>query len=58
MIDVYRAYVIDFWSEVSSYNQIDFDFESDIDWISKRSHSSDIKDSSMKVMLVTSISIC
>ncbi len=57
MIDVYRACVIDFQSEISSYNWIDFDFDSDIDWISKRSHSSDIKDSSMKVMSVTSISI-
>ncbi len=57
MIDVYRACVIDFQSEVSSYDQIDFDFDSDIDWISKRSHSSDIKDSLMKVMSVTSVSI-
>ena len=57
MIDVYRACVIDFWSEVSSYNQIDFDFDSDIDWISKRSHSSSIKDSLMKVMSLTSVSI-
>ncbi len=57
MIDVYRAYIIDFWSEISSYNWINFDFDSDIDWISKHSHSSDIKDSSMKVMSVTSIFI-
>ena len=57
MIDVYRACVIDFWSEISSYNQIDFDFNSDIDWISKRLHSSDIKDSLMKVMSVTSVFI-
>ncbi len=57
MIDVYRACVINFQSEISSYNWIDFDFDSDIDWISKRSHSSDIKDSSMKVMSVTSVSI-
>ncbi len=57
MIDVYRACVIDFQSEISSYNWIDFDFNSDIDWISKHSHSSDIKDSSMKVMSVTSVSI-
>ncbi len=57
MINVYRACVIDFRSEISSYNQINFDFDSDIDWISKRSHSSDIKDSSMKVMSVTSVSI-
>ncbi len=57
MIDVYRACVIDFRSEVSSYNRINFDFDSDIDWISKRSHSSDIKDSLMKVMSVTSVFI-
>ena len=57
MIDVYRACVIDFQSEISSYNWIDFDFDSNIDWISKHSHSSDIKDSSIKVMSVTSISI-
>ncbi len=57
MIDVYKACVIDFQSEVSLYNQINFDFDSDIDWISKRSHSSDIKDSLMKVMSVTSVSI-
>ncbi len=57
MIDVYRACVIDFQSEISSYDRINFDFDSDIDWISKRSHSSDIKDSSMKIMSVTSVSI-
>ncbi len=57
MIDVYKACVIDFQSEISSYNWINFDFDSDIDWISKRSHSSDIKDSSMKVMSVTSVFI-
>ncbi len=57
MIDVYRACVIDFRPEISSYDWIDFDFDSDIDWISKRSHSSDIKDSLMKVMSVTSVFI-
>ena len=57
MIDVYKACVINFQSEISSYDQINFDFDSDIDWISKHSHSSDIKDSSMKVMSVTSIFI-
>ena len=56
-IDVYRACVINFQSKISSYDQINFDFDSDIDWISKRSHNSDIKDSSMKVMSVTSVSI-
>jgi len=57
MINVYRACVIDFRSEILSYNQINFDFNSNIDWISKRSHSFDIKDSSMKVMSMTSVSI-
>ncbi len=57
MIDVYRACVIDFRSKILSYDWINFDFDSDIDWISKRSHSSDIKDSSMKVMSVTLIFI-
>jgi len=57
MINVYRACVIDFRSEISSYDRIDFDFDSDIDWISKHSHNSDIKDSLMKVMSVTSVSI-
>ncbi len=57
MIDVYKACVIDFQSKISSYNQINFDFDSDIDWISKHSHSFDIKDSLMKVMSMTSISI-
>ncbi len=57
MINVYKACVINFQSKISSYNWINFNFDSDIDWISKCSHSSDIKDSSMKVMLMTSISI-
>ncbi len=57
MINVYRVYVINFQSEISSYNWINFDFDSDIDWISKHSHSFDIKNSSMKVMSVTSVSI-
>ncbi len=57
MIDVYKVYVIDFQSEILSYNWIDFDFNNDIDWISKHSHNFDIKDSSMKVMSVTSVSI-
>ena len=35
MIDVYKECVIDFWSEISSYDWINFDFDSDIDWISK-----------------------
>ncbi len=57
MIDVYRTCVINFQSEISSYNWIDFDFNNDIDWILKHSHSSDIKDSSMKVMSMTLIFI-
>ncbi len=57
MIDVYKACVIDFRSEISSYDWINFDFDSDIDWISKHSHSFDIKDSSMKIMSVTSVFI-
>ncbi len=31
MIDVYKACVIDFQSKISSYDQIDFDFDSNID---------------------------
>jgi len=57
MIDVYKACVIDFWLKISSYDWINFDFDSDINWISKHSHSSDIKDSLMKVMLMTSVFI-
>ncbi len=57
MINVYKACVINFLSKISSYDWIDFDFNSDIDWISKRSHSSDIKNSSMKVMSMTSVFI-
>ncbi len=57
MINVYKAYVINFQSKISSYDQINFDFNSNIDWISKHLHSFDIKDSSMKVMSVTLISI-
>ncbi len=55
MIDVYKACVIDFQSEISSYYQINFDFDNNINWISKHLHSSDIKDSSMKIMLITSV---
>ncbi len=57
MINVYRACVINFQSEISSYNWINFDFDSNINWISKHLHSSDIKDSLMKVMSMISISI-
>ncbi len=31
MINVYRACVINFWSEISSYDWINFDFNNDID---------------------------
>ena len=57
MINVYKACVINFQSKISSYNRINFNFDNDIDWISKCSHSSDIKDSSMKVISVTSVFI-
>jgi hypothetical protein len=58
MTDVYKAYVIDFQSRVSSYNWINFNFNNDsTDWISKHSHSSDIKNSSMNVMSMTLMSI-
>ncbi len=57
MIDVYRVSVIDFQSKISSYIWINFNFDSNIDWILKCSHSFDIKDSLMKVMSMTSVSI-
>ncbi len=57
MINVYKACVINFQSKISSYNWINFDFDSDIDWISKHSHSFDIKDSLMKIMSMTSVFI-
>ncbi len=57
MINVYRACVINFQSKILSYNWINFDFDSNIDWISKCSHSSDIKNSLMKVMSMTSVFI-
>ncbi len=55
--EIYRAYVIDLRSKILSYERIDFDLNSEIDWISKRSHSSKINESSMNVMSVTSMSI-
>ncbi len=57
MINIYKVYVINFQSKVSSYNWINFDFDSNIDWISKHLHSFNIKDSSMKVMSMTSVFI-
>jgi len=55
--EIYRACVIDLRSRISSYERIDFDLNSEIDWISKRSHSSEINESFMNVMSVTSMSI-
>ncbi len=57
MTEIYRACVIDLRSRISSYERIDFDLNSEIDWISKRSHSSEINESFMNVMSVTSMSI-
>ncbi len=57
MINVYRMYVINFQSEISLYNWINFDFDSNIDWISKHLHNFDIQDSSMKFMSMISIFI-
>ncbi len=55
--EIYRACVIDLRSRILSYEWIDFDLNSEIDWISKRSHSSEINESSMSIMSVTSMSI-
>ncbi len=57
VIEIYRACVIDLRSRVLSYEWINFDLNSEIDWISKRSHSSEINESSMNVMSVTSMFI-
>ncbi len=57
MINVYRMYVINFQLEISLYNWINFDFDSNIDWISKHLHNFDIQDSSMKFMSMISIFI-
>ncbi len=40
MIKIYKACVIDFWSRISSYEWINFNLNSEIDWILKHSHSS------------------
>ncbi len=56
-LDVINLCLINFWSEISFYNQINFDFDSNINWISKHLHDSDIKNSSMKVILMTSVFI-
>ncbi len=55
--EIYRACVIDLRSKILSYERIDFDLNSEIDWISKHSHSFEINESSMNVMSVTSMSI-
>ncbi len=55
--EIYRVCVIDLRSRVLSYEWIDFDLNSEIDWISKRSHNSEINESSMNVMSVTLMSI-
>jgi hypothetical protein len=55
--EIYKACVINFQLRVSSYNQIDFNFDNDTDWILKHSHSFNIKNSSMKVMSIALIFI-
>ncbi len=51
--EIYRAYVIDFQSRVLSYEWINFNLNSEIDWISKHSHNSKINESFMNIMSVT-----
>ncbi len=51
--EIYRACVIDLRSRVLLYEWIDFDLNSEIDWISKHSHSFKINESFMNVMSVT-----
>ncbi len=55
--EIYKACVIDFRSRISSYEWINFNLNSEIDWISKHSHSSEINESSMNIMSVTSMFI-
>ncbi len=55
--EIYRACVINLRSKILSYEQIDFDLNSEIDWILKRSHSSEINESFMNIMSVTLMSI-
>ncbi len=57
IIEIYRACVINLQSRVLSYEWINFDLNSEIDWISKHSHSSEINKSSMNIMSVTSMFI-
>ncbi len=51
--EIYRACVINLQSRVLSYKWINFNLNNEIDWISKRSHSSEINESFMNVMSVT-----
>ncbi len=51
--EIYKACVIDLRSKISSYEWIDFDLNSEINWISKHSHSSEINELSINVMSVT-----
>ncbi len=51
--EIYKACVINLRLRISSYEQINFNLNSEIDWISKRSHSSKINESFMNVMSVT-----
>ncbi len=51
--EIYKACVINLRLRVLLYEWIDFDLNSEIDWISKRSHSSEINESFMNVMSVT-----
>jgi len=55
--EIYRACVINLQSRVSSYEWINFDLNSEIDWISKHLHSSEINESFMNIMSVTSMFI-
>jgi len=57
MTEIYKACVINLRSRILSYKWIDFDLNSEIDWISKRSHSFEINESFMNIMSVTSMSI-
>ncbi len=55
--EIYKACVIDLQLRVLSYEWIDFNLNREIDWISKHSHNSEINESSMNVMSVTSMFI-
>ena len=55
--EIYRACVIDLRSRILSYEWINFNLNSEIDWISKHSHSSEINELFMNVMSVTSMFI-